>query len=93
MNPLCLGVIYADAYSGVFSENHHMASYGGYGSVGHSLMFVFWLIFFGVFGYLIFQLSGRKNNDNDNAMNVLKERYAKGEIDKEEFEEKKKNLQ
>jgi putative membrane protein len=36
--------------------------------------------------------SGRKDNYSDRSMEILKERFARGEIDEEEYERKRKKL-
>lgn len=42
--------------------------------------------------WLIRQTNGLPNNNGNKAIDILKERYAKGEINKEEFKAKKKDL-
>lgn len=72
----------------------------GWGSFG-ILGFIFPLIFWVVIIFLIFRLfrssrgwSNWPERDNENsALRILKERYAKGEIDKKEFEDKKNDLE
>jgi putative membrane protein len=75
-----------------------MYGYAGYGPgpdffVFHVIGWVFWIV---VIIFVIKAIRGRvwRNNwiEHDRAMEILKERYAKGEINKEEFEEKKKTL-
>ncbi|HAV11500.1 MAG TPA: electron transporter RnfE [Candidatus Moranbacteria bacterium] len=70
--------------------------FGGFGfGFGWIFMLLFWgLIIWGVFA-LVRGAGGhgccghnRGEHKNDNALEILKERYAKGEISKEEFEEK-----
>lgn len=78
-----------------FSDNYSsmMGFANGYGLGGGLLMIVFWvliiaLIVLGVRGII----GARKFHDNTTPLEILKERYAKGEISKKEFEEKKKDL-
>lgn len=73
---------------------------GGWGTgwFGGILMIVFWVLILVGLIFLIrwlIQSTGRDKttgNGSNRALEILKERYARGEIDKEEFESKKKDL-
>ena len=67
----------------------------GWGGMLFQLLFWLVIIFLIVWG--VKQLAERSHNSNqltrkDNALEILRERYAKGEIDKQEFEAKKRDL-
>lgn len=80
-----------------------MMGYYGYGSdwgymgiFGWLLMIVFWaLIIIGIIALVrgISENGGRYRRGGNSSIEILKERYAKGEIDKKEFEAKKKDLE
>jgi len=73
---------------------------GGYGMgwFGGILMIVFWILILVGLIFLIKWLVQSTSRDKttgsggNRALEILKERYAKGEINKEEFESKKKDL-
>ncbi len=69
--------------------------YGSGMGFGWIFMVLFWaMVILGIV-YLLKLISGgdRKSERNEEtALDVLKKRYAKGEISKEEFEEKKKDI-
>lgn len=69
---------------------------GGWGILGSILMLAFWiLVIVGIvflIKYLIVHSSGQQKSSGENPLDILKRRYAKGEISKEEFEKMKKDL-
>ena len=70
----------------------------GMGWFGQIIMLAFWIAVIVGIVFLIRWLvlstraSGNKTHSEDSALEILRKRYARGEIDKEEFEEKKKDL-
>lgn len=59
---------------------------------------IFWIVIIVLVIFLIVRLTNQKSNgagkiSDETPLNVLKKRYARGEITKEEFESMKKDLQ
>lgn len=74
-----------------YYSNWGMPMFGGL------IMFIFWFAVIYFIVWLIRKGGLHSNHEcmsgkNNNALDILKERYAKGEINKEEFETKKKDL-
>ena len=57
-------------------------------------MIVFWLLFIGAIVWLIRSLTGGVSGQNreSQALETLKQRYAKGEVSKKEFDQIKKDI-
>lgn len=70
----------------------HMMDFG----YGGMLMWIIFLILIGVVIYFIIQSTKSKTSESsfrETPMDILKKRYAKGEISKQEFEKMKKDLE
>jgi putative membrane protein len=73
----------------------HTWSWGG----GMWFGWIFWLVVIGAIVWLIINQSNRSRNQNqisspnESPIDILKKRYAKGEINKEQFDQMKKDLE
>jgi len=68
---------------------------GGFGWIGLILMILFWSLIIWAIVALIRSVSSKNNhyeNSDHEAIRIIKERYARGEINKKEFDEKKRDL-
>ncbi len=69
---------------------------GGLAPLSFLFMIIFWALIIALVVLLIKRLAKGENilptSHHSNALELLKERYAKGEIDTEEYEERKKVL-
>ena len=94
--PAAWGVVNWSSPFGNNSTNNMMNfGFGPFGGFGWIFMILWWvLIIAGVVAllkWLMTQSHGSHNHEKS-PLEILKERYARGEIDKKEFEEKKRDL-
>ncbi|WP_060528266.1 SHOCT domain-containing protein [endosymbiont of Ridgeia piscesae] len=62
---------------------------------GGGFMWLFWILLIVVIVWAVKAAGGSSNDSPEtqkSALDILKERYARGEIDQEEFEQKRKDL-
>ncbi len=79
---------------GSFGIGSYGVSYGMMG-FGMGFGFLFMLLFWGAIIWLIVtlvQTNQSNKNNNEESVEILKRRYAKGEMTKKQFEELKKDL-
>lgn len=71
--------------------NYYTGHMFGWGIFGGFMMIIFWGA---LIAFIIWAINGFQNTKEKekSALDILKERYAKGEIGKEEFESKKKDI-
>jgi putative membrane protein len=94
--PLIVGLVSDWGYGGWWGMMRP-GMMGGFGFMW--LMPVFWVIILGLIIWAIVAAVGRPGESSsqgssktDSALEILKQRYARGEINKEEYEQKKKDI-
>lgn len=79
----------ADSYDGF----GHMMD-GGHGMFGGLMMVFFWALIIGLIVLAVRGFSSRSGTGTgQTAMDVLRERYARGEIDEDEFDQRRAKLE
>jgi putative membrane protein len=79
-----------------YPRSGHMMDYWNHMSWGYGGLFM-WFIFLVLIGVLIYFIARggkwmKRGTGEDSALEILKKRYAKGEITKQEYEKMKRDL-
>lgn len=73
--------------------NNMMGEWGSFGILGWVSILLFWiLLILGILALFRYLGGSRKNSEKKSGLKILREQHATGEIGKEEFEEKKRDL-
>ena len=87
------GLALAQERSDEWGWGMHPMMWGAWGFGMMFMMVLFWgLIIVGVVLVIRWLVGQGKETRTDSALEILRQRYARGEINKEEFEAKKKDL-
>lgn len=72
----------------------HMMWGGGYGAGGALMMLVFWGLIIALIVFVVrwLAVNDRPPARRDDSLAILRERFAKGEIDEDEFERRRRAL-
>lgn len=91
--------LYVFGLGGMWS-GYHMTPYGGSGMWSGIGVFIVWILVISIIVFVVVRLSEHtgdikkmREDTSDRPLDILKERYVRGEIDREEFEQKKKDIQ
>jgi len=64
---------------------------------GGGLMWIFWILFIVILVFIVKAIAGNgastTGSGEDSPLEILKKRYARGEIDEEEFEHRRRELE
>ena len=69
--------------------------FGGHG-FGGGFMWIFWILIIVGLIWLVIGATrsrGEETTRDESALDILRQRYARGEIDRDEFEQKKRDLE
>jgi putative membrane protein len=89
---IAVNIVGQSGYPGPWPWHHGMMG-SGWGILMIIVMLLFWgLIIAGIVLLVRFLFPARHSHVPEDPLEILKRRYAKGEIQKDEFDEKKKDL-
>lgn len=104
MMNMMMGTAFAQGFGGTKGGGNPMMGYGGwnnmmggwngFGLLGWLPMLLLWvLLILGVVAFIRYLSRSGQRDSSRTPLEILKERYVRGEIDKKEFEQMKKDLE